>query len=173
MKIGNIEVEFKRADITEEEVDAIVNAANNTLLGGGGVDGAIHRKGGPSILEQCKKHSGCPTGEARITTAGNLPSKYVIHTVGPIYGRSDGMDEKLLYNAYLNSMKLAAEYGLKSISFPSISTGAYGYPIIEAVRVVKKALEEFSREDSPIEKINFVLFSEENLKVYEDHFLGI
>jgi O-acetyl-ADP-ribose deacetylase (regulator of RNase III) len=170
MRIGDININIKMGDITEEKVDAIVNAANNTLLGGGGVDGAIHKKGGPAILEQCKKHSGCPTGEARITTAGNLPCKYVIHTVGPIYGRSDSMDEVLLYNAYTNSLKLAAEYNLKSISFPSISTGAYGYPIDEAVEVVKRAIEDFSRNKSSIREINLILFSNDNLKIYEDYF---
>ena len=170
MKLGKIIVTIKKGDITEERTDAIVNAANNSLLGGGGVDGAIHRKGGPTILEQCKKHSGCPTGEARITTAGNLPCKYVIHTVGPIYGRSDEMDEMLLYNAYSNSLRLADEYGLKSISFPSISTGAYGYPIDEAVKVVGKALEDFSKKDSMLEEINLVLYNDEDFKVYEDYF---
>ncbi len=170
MKIGDIKINIKKGDITEEKVDAIVNAANNTLLGGGGVDGAIHRKGGPSILEQCKKHSGCPTGEARLTTAGDLPSKYVIHTVGPIYGGNHGMDEKLLYNAYFNSLKLADEYELETISFPSISTGAYGYPIDEAVSVVMRAVRNFSEVNSSIKEINFVLFSDENLKVYERNF---
>lgn len=170
MKLGKIHINIKMGDITEERVDGIVNAANNTLLGGGGVDGAIHRKGGPSILEQCKKHSGCPTGESRITTGGNLPCKYVIHTVGPIHGRSDGMAEELLYNAYMNSMKLADEYGLSSLSFPSISTGAYGYPIQDAVTVVWRALEDFSKLDSTLREINFILFSEEDLKVYEDYF---
>ncbi|MCR3956583.1 MAG: macro domain-containing protein [Gudongella sp.] len=170
MKLGKAHINIKKGDITEERVDGIVNAANNTLLGGGGVDGAIHRKGGPSILEQCKKHSGCPTGEARITTAGNLPCKYVIHAVGPVYGRSDGMAEELLYNVYMNSMKLADEYGLNSLSFPSISTGAYGYPIQDAVNVVWRALEDFSRLDSTLKEINLVLFSEEDLKVYEDYF---
>ncbi len=170
MKIGEIDINIKMGDITEEKVDAIVNAANNTLLGGGGVDGAIHKKGGASILEQCKKHSGCPTGEARITTAGNLPSKYVIHAVGPIYGRTDSMDEILLYNAYTNSLKLAAEYNLKSISFPSISTGSYGYPIDAAVAIVKQALENFSKIKSTIMEINLIMFSNDNFKIYEDYF---
>ncbi|WP_422487138.1 O-acetyl-ADP-ribose deacetylase [Gudongella sp. DL1XJH-153] len=170
MRIGDININIKMGDITEEKVDAIVNAANNTLLGGGGVDGAIHKKGGPAILEQCKKHSGCPTGEAKITTAGNLPCKYVIHTVGPMYGRSDSMEEVLLYNAYTNSLKLAAEYNLKSISFPSISTGAYGYPIDEAVEVVKRAIEDFSRNESTIREINLILFSNYNFKIYSDYF---
>lgn len=171
MKIGNILIHIKKGDITEEKVDAIVNAANNTLLGGGGVDGAIHRKGGPSILEQCKKHSGCPTGEARITTAGNLPSKYVIHTVGPIYGRSDNMVEAMLYNAYINSLKIAEQYNLKTISFPSISTGAYGYPIEEAVKIAKKALIDYSKFNSSIKEVNFVLFSTEDFNIYKDAFI--
>ena len=170
MKLGKISITIKQGDITDEKVDAVVNAANNTLLGGGGVDGAIHRKGGPSILEQCKKHSGCSTGEARITTAGNLPCRYVIHAVGPIYSRGDGMAEELLYRAYYNSMKLADEYGLRSISFPSISTGAYGYPVREAVRVVFRALEDYSSLDTKLERINLVLFSEGDLQVYKDYF---
>lgn len=170
MKMGNILVNIKKGDITEEKVDAIVNAANNTLLGGGGVDGAIHKKGGPTILEQCKKHSGCPTGEARITTAGNLPSKYVIHTVGPIYGREDNMEERLLYNAYINSLKTAEEYDLETISFPSISTGAYGYPIKEAVKIAKKAIVDFSEFNSSVKEINFVLFSTNDFNVYENTF---
>lgn len=159
-----------KGDITEEESDAIVNAANNTLLGGGGVDGAIHRKGGRLILDQCKKIGGCPTGEARITTGGDLPSKYVIHTVGPIYGAHGGREGDLLYSAYFNSLKLALDYNLKSLSFPSISTGAYGYPIEEAVKIVIKAIKDFLDSNEGIEEINFILFSDDNLKVYTDYF---
>ncbi len=170
MKIGEINVEIKKGDITEERVDAIVNAANNSLLGGGGVDGAIHRKGGPRILQQCIKHRGCPTGEARLTIGGDLPCKYVIHTVGPIYGTNQGMDERLLFNAYFNSLKLAEEYEIKTISFPSISTGAYSYPIDEAVEVVYKAIVEFSKIRKNIEKINLVLYSDENYQIYKDFF---
>lgn len=157
-------------DITDEKVDAIVNAANNTLLGGGGVDGAIHGKGGRTILDQCKKIGGCPTGEARITTAGNLPAKYVIHTVGPIYGLHVASEEFLLYSAYFNSLKLASEYKLKSISFPSISTGAYGYPVEEGVKVAIKAVKEFLDINEGIEIINFVLYSEKNYEVYLENF---
>ena len=116
-KYKGVALKIIQGDITEIKVDAIVNAANNTLLGGGGVDGAIHRAGGPIILEQCKKIGGCPTGEARITTAGNMPSKYVIHTVGPIYKDGSKGEDKLLYNAYYNSLKLAKEYELKTIAF--------------------------------------------------------
>lgn len=170
LRYKKADIEIKRGDITEQDTDAIVNAANNTLLGGGGVDGAIHRKGGPSILEQCKKIGGCPTGEARITTAGNLPSRYVIHTVGPIFGRHRGMEEKLLYNAYNNSLKLALEYGLKSISFPSISTGAYGYPIDKAVITVMQATRDFLDKHDGIQKIVFVLYSEENFNTYKNQF---
>lgn len=147
---------IKSGDITEEAVDAIVNAANSTLLGGGGVDGAIHRKGGPAILEECKKirattyPDGLPTGDAVITTAGELPSKRVIHTVGPIYGSHNGLEAELLTACYRNSVKLAVESRLNSIAFPSISTGAYGYPKREAAKVVYptvlKLLEEHGIE---------------------------
>lgn len=170
LSYAGTKINITKGDITEEKVDAIVNAANNTLLGGGGVDGAIHRKGGRIILEQCKRIGGCPTGEARITTAGNLPSKYVIHTVGPIYHGGKIVDERLLYNAYYNSLKLASEYNLKTISFPSISTGAYGYPIEEAVVVVAKAVKDFLNDNEVIEKINFILFSDDIYKLYIEYF---
>lgn len=133
---------IKTGDITEEAVDAIVNAANSTLLGGGGVDGAIHRRGGPAILEECRHiratthPDGLPTGEAVITTAGDLPAKHVIHTVGPVYGNHNGREAELLAACYRNSVKLAVENALKTIAFPSISTGVYGYPKLEAARVV-------------------------------------
>lgn len=169
-KYKNTQINVFKGDITEERSDAIVNAANNTLLGGGGVDGAIHRKGGRLILDQCKKIGGCPTGEARITTGGDLPSKYVIHTVGPIYGAHGGREGDLLYSAYFNSLKLALDYNLKSLSFPSISTGAYGYPIEEAVKIVIKAIKDFLDSNEGIEEINFILFSDDNLKVYTDYF---
>jgi O-acetyl-ADP-ribose deacetylase (regulator of RNase III) len=136
-------------DITQQEVDAIVNAANSTLLGGGGVDGAIHRVGGRQILEECRElrrtkyPHGLPAGEAAITTAGNLPSKNVIHTVGPIYGRHGGNEPELLAACYKNSLMLAASHSLSSIAFPSISTGSYGYPKHEAAVVASRAIEEF------------------------------
>lgn len=158
-------------DITEISTDAIVNAANNTLLGGGGVDGAIHKKGGNIILAQCKKIGGCPTGESRITTAGNLKSKYVIHTVGPVY-KERLIDAEFLYNSYFNSLKLALEYNLKTIAFPSISTGAYGYPLDKAIKLVFKAVMEFVNkydEIDGLDEIVFVLHSEEDFKVYIDY----
>lgn len=156
-----------QGDITKMEVDAVVNAANNTLLGGGGVDGAIHRAGGPTILEQCKKIGGCPTGEARITTAGNMPSKYVIHTVGPVYKDGREGEAKLLYNAYYNSMKLAKEYNLKTIAFPAISTGVYNYPKLEAAQIATKAVMDFIDKEDYIEEVYFVLFSEDNYLLYK------
>lgn len=163
---NKINIYISEGDITKEKVDAIVNAANNTLLGGGGVDGAIHRAGGRAILEQCKNIGGCPTGEARITTAGNLEAKYVIHTVGPIYTNGGRDEAKLLYNAYYNSLKLAVDYNLKSISFPSISTGAYGYPIGEAVQIAISVLKDFIMEVNELDEINFILFSKNDYDVY-------
>lgn len=153
-------------DITEQKVDAIVNAANNTLLGGGGVDGAIHKKGGHSILEQCKKHGGCQTGEVKLTTAGNLPCKYVIHAVGPVYKEGNEIVKNSLYNAYHNSLKITLDYDIKSISFPSISTGAYGYPIRDAVVIVLKAIKDFLDNYSNLNEINFILFSQEDYDIY-------
>ena len=164
----NTKIDIIQGDITELKVDAIVNAANNTLLGGGGVDGAIHRAGGPIILEQCKKIGGCPTGEARITTAGNMPSKYVIHTVGPIYRDGKSNEARLLYNAYYNSLKLAKEYNLKNIGFPSISTGVYNYPKKEAREIALKAVMDFINEEDFIEEVYFVLFSLADYNLYRE-----
>lgn len=162
-----VKLNIIQGDITKMKVDAVVNAANNTLLGGGGVDGAIHRAGGPTILEQCKKIGGCPTGEARITTAGNMPSKYVIHTVGPVYKDGREGEAKLLYNAYYNSMKLAKEYNLKTIAFPAISTGVYNYPKLEAAQIATKAVMDFIDKEDYIEEVYFVLFSEDNYLLYK------
>lgn len=158
--------------ITEVKVDAIVNAANNTLLGGGGVDGAIHSSGGPVILEQCKKIGGCPTGEARITTAGNLPSNYVIHTVGPIYVDGKSGEDKLLYNAYYNSLLLAKGYDIRTIAFPSISTGVYNYPIEEAVIVAIKAIMDFIDKEDFITEITFVLFNQYDYELYSKYLIS-
>jgi O-acetyl-ADP-ribose deacetylase len=170
-QVGTSKVRLVKGDITEMATDAIVNAANSTLLGGGGVDGAIHRKGGPKILEECRKirqtqyPDGLPTGKAVITSGGNLKAKKVIHTVGPIwYGGSQG-ESKLLSEAYLNSLSLAVASGLKTVAFPSLSTGAYGYPIEEASRIALKTTKEFLEKEGDLEVV-FVLFSERDLSVY-------
>jgi O-acetyl-ADP-ribose deacetylase (regulator of RNase III) len=154
----------KHGDITQEAVDAIVNAANSTLLGGGGVDGAIHKAGGPAIYEACKKlretelPNGLPTGQAVITTAGDLPAKYVIHAVGPIYGRHDGDEPGLLADCYRNSVRIAIDNDLDTIAFPSISTGVYGYPKHEAAKVVGAVVREILFEKTSVE-IRLVFFS--------------
>ena len=159
-----------QGDITKIPVDAVVNAANATLLGGGGVDGAIHRAGGPRILEECQliraKQGGCKTGEAVITTAGALPAKHVIHTVGPIWG--DGNEEEMLAKAYQNSLQLAVTHQVKSISFPNISTGAYGFPKERAARIAVETAKRFIQENPSIEKVLFVCFDAENLRLYQD-----
>lgn len=152
------------ADITRQKVDAIVNAANSTLLGGGGVDGAIHRGGGPAILAACREirkseyPEGLPTGEAVITTAGDLPAQFVIHTVGPIYGRHGGRESELLASCYLKSLQLAAENSLSSIAFPAISTGAFGYPQHEAAQVSSEVIANFLLTDSQIREVRLVFF---------------
>lgn len=168
-KYKDVTINILQGDITEVKTDAIVNAANNTLLGGGGVDGAIHKVGGEIILEQCKKIGGCPTGEAKITTAGNLPSNYVIHTVGPIYKDGQCGEKDLLYRSYYNSLALAKKYNIKTITFPSISTGAYNYPICEAVEIVIKSIKEFINQEGFIVEINFILFNEKDILIYKEY----
>jgi O-acetyl-ADP-ribose deacetylase len=171
--VGNATLQLVKGDITDAEADAIVNAANSTLLGGGGVDGAIHRKGGPKILEECKRlrakewPDGLPTGNAVITTGGNLKAKHVIHTVGPIWRGGFYDEAKLLRAAYRNSLKLAISNALKSIAFPSISTGAYGYPTEEASNVALACLKDFLEKDDKLERVTFVLFSDRDLGIYE------
>ncbi len=172
-KINSTILSLIKGDITNEETDAIVNAANSRLAGGGGVDGAIHRAGGPKIMEECRKIGSCPTGGAVITTGGNLKAKYVIHTVGPVYRDGKNREAELLSSAYRKSLELAVSKGIKSIAFPSISTGAYGYPIDEAAEIALKTVIDFiqtkvgARHAVPLQIIRFVLFSERDLKVYE------
>ncbi len=159
-------LQLVKGDITREKTEAIVNAANSALAGGAGVDGAIHAAGGPEIMQQCRRIGGCPVGQAVITTGGNLDARYVIHTVGPIY-RGGGENEALLLaGAYRESLKLAAARGIKSISFPAISAGVYGYPKDEAARIALRAIMDYLRADSSLTLVRLVLFSDEVLSVF-------
>lgn len=167
VKIGESVLELVEGDITRQEVDAIVNAANRTLLGGGGVDGAIHRAGGPKILEECRQIGGCPTGEARLTTGGNLKARYVIHTVGPIYRGGGHREAELLASCYRESLKLAFGKGIISVAFPSISTGAYGYPLKEAARIALKTVMDYQVQHPEIKRARFVLFGPAAYDEYE------
>jgi O-acetyl-ADP-ribose deacetylase (regulator of RNase III) len=167
IKINKGILSLVEGDITKQETEAIVNAANKSLRGGGGVDGAIHRAGGPRILDECIKIGGCETGEAVITTGGNLKAQYVIHTVGPIYRDGNHNEPGLLENAYRNSLKRASEQGIKSIAFPSISTGAYKYPLDSAAEIALKTAIMYLKEHTDIELILFVLFGHKTLEVYE------
>jgi len=169
LKIGKTRITFVRGDITKQETDAIVNAANSSLMGGGGVDGAIHRAGGPAILEECKQivaESGrCPTGHAVITTGGNLAAKYVIHTVGPVWHGGAEDEPALLASAYRSSLARATENGLATVSFPSISTGAFGYPVAEAAKVALETVADYVAA-APLDEVRFVLFSESDFDTY-------
>ncbi|MBI2184336.1 MAG: O-acetyl-ADP-ribose deacetylase [Thaumarchaeota archaeon] len=172
--LGQTKISIIQGDITDQETDAVVNAANSSLMGGGGVDGAIHRRGGPKIHEECKKirktewPSGLPTGKAVITTGGKLKARHVIHTVGPVWRGGNHGEPNLLADCYRNSLSLAASKDLKSISFPSISTGAYGYPIEKASRVALKTVTEFLHKESSLREVVFTLFSPYDLKIYEE-----
>ncbi len=166
-----MKIELLKADITEINVDAIVNAANTSLLGGGGVDGAIHRKGGKVILEECiqirNRQGGCKTGEAVITNAGNLPSKFVIHTVGPVWNGDKEEKSKLLADCYENSLNLAVENGIKTIAFPNISTGIYHFPKDKAAEIAINTVKDFDKS-SQIDKVIFVCFDDENYEIYKE-----
>lgn len=170
MIVNATNITLTRGDITEHDVDAIVNAANSSLMGGGGVDGAIHRAGGPAILEECriirKLHGECAPGNAVITTAGNLKAQYVIHTVGPIWRGGTGGEELTLSNAYTNSLQLAVENEVKTIAFPSISTGAYGYPVEMAASTALAAVKNFCQSNPSITEVRFVLFDDRTLQAY-------
>jgi len=166
--IGATRLELVRGDITDQDTDAIVNAANRGLLGGGGVDGAIHRAGGPRIMEECRKIGGCPTGEARITSGGDLEARYVIHAVGPVYNDVVSGEDRLLASAYRDSLRLAVENGLRSVAFPSLSTGAYRYPLRDAACVALETVIEFLKtERHDLELVRFVLFDERGLEEFE------
>ena len=168
VQIGTSRLELLEGDITQQDTEAIVNAANEGLRGGGGVDGAIHRAGGPEILEECRKIGGCPTGEARITTAGRLQAKWVIHTVGPVYHDGKQRESELLASAYRNSLRLASKKGIKTLAFPSISTGAYGYPMAEAARIALRTTIEYLQGHPEITLVRFVLFGAAALRIYDE-----
>src|SRR5947207_14606976 len=164
--INGVTLVLMRGNIVEVQVDAIVNAANSGLRGGGGVDGAIHRAGGPSIMEECRKIGGCPTGEAVVTTAGRLPAKYVFHAVGPVY--SGSLDDNcLLTNAYQSCLNLAEQHQVKSIAFPSLSTGIYGYPLELAAPIALRTIIEYIKKPTCIQQVQMVLFGESAYKVHE------
>lgn len=155
-------------DITRQNVDAIVNAANSSLLGGGGVDGAIHRAAGPRLLEECRKLNGCPTGEAKITGGHNLLAKHVIHTVGPIWRGGNAHEDDLLARCYRNSLALAVQNGLRTIAFPSISTGVYGFPIERASKIALSEVKTFLEKDTTLERVIFVCFGQRDYERYLD-----
>jgi O-acetyl-ADP-ribose deacetylase (regulator of RNase III) len=172
-QVGKAKVRLVMGDITEMTTDAIVNAANSSLMGGGGVDGAIHRKGGPKILAECRKiretewPDGLPAGKAALTSGGNLKARFVIHTVGPVWQGGTQQEPETLANAYENSLRTAVAKGLKSVAFPSISTGAYGYPVADASRTALKTVKAFLEKEDSLAEVVFVLFSDRDLKIYE------
>jgi len=163
-------IKLLQGDITKLEVDAIVNAANSSLMGGGGVDGAIHRAGGPDILAECReivaRQGRCETGCAAITSGGNLPAKFVIHTVGPVWRGGNNNEAQLLGNAYLNSLKLAVKNGVETIAFPNISTGVYGFPKGKASKIAIETVNQFLSENDQIKQVFFVCFDQENYELY-------
>jgi len=165
--VAKSQVETVQGDITEQQTDAIVNAANTTLLGGGGVDGAIHRAGGPAILVECRTLGGCETGDAKITTGGRLKAKFVIHAVGPVYRDGRHGEPELLARAYRRCLEVASQQKLRSVSFPSISTGAYRFPIRAAARVALSTVSDYLQSRPGIDLVRFVLFGREDLAVYE------
>ena len=162
-----MKIEILKTDITKLKVDAIVNAANTSLLGGGGVDGAIHRAAGPQLLEFNKKLGGCKTGEAKLSPGFNLPAKYIIHTVGPVWNGGNQNEEKFLAKCYINSLKLAVENDIKSIAFPAISTGIYGFPSELAAKIATSEVRKFLEKNDSIIKVIFVCFDEDTFKIYK------
>lgn len=166
-KIGKAMIELLQGDITEQDTDSIVNAANRTLLGGGGVDGAIHRAAGPQLLAECRTLAGCETGDAKITRGYNLKARQVIHTVGPIYHSAGKKAPELLTSCYRRSLEVASANNLKSIAFPSISTGAYGYPLEEAAPIALKTVMDYLKNHPDIQLVRFVLFGQDASRAYE------
>ncbi len=170
MKAIKERMEIIEGDITKQRVDAIVNAANTSLLGGGGVDGAIHRAAGPELLEECRKIGGCPTGEVRVTKGYRLPAKWVIHTVGPVWRGGGSNEDELLASCYRNSLQAAKEIGAKTVAFPSISTGVYGFPMDRASEIALKETAKFLENDESIEKVIFVCFGERAFNIHKQTF---
>ena len=164
--LGGATIELVEGDITEQDTESIVNAANRSLLGGGGVDGAIHRAGGPEILKECRKLGGCETGDAKMTPGGKLMARAVIHTVGPVYSGGSRGEAELLASCYRRSLEVASGAGLKSVAFPSISTGAYRYPVDEAARVALGAVSEFLKHKTSLRLVRFVLFGKPTYEAY-------
>lgn len=169
----NDRIEIIKGDITTLTTDAIVNAANSSLLGGGGVDGAIHRAAGPALLAECRQLNGCPAGKAKITGGYNLPAKYVIHTVGPVWRGGDSGESKLLAECYRNSLKLAAEHKIRSIAFPSVSTGVYGYPVELASAIALREIKGFMEDNSTVDRVIVVCFDDETYSVYQKNYREI
>jgi O-acetyl-ADP-ribose deacetylase (regulator of RNase III) len=167
-RINQGTIELLQGDITQQETEAIVNAANSQLMGGAGVDGAIHRAGGPSIMAECRRIGGCPTGQAVITTGGNLKAHHVIHTVGPVYQGGAHGEAELLRSAYHSSLRLAAAKGIRSLSFPAISTGIYSYPLAEAARIALETAVDYLREHTDIERVRFVLFDRRTYNAFAE-----
>lgn len=175
-RVKGATLELIEGDITNQDTDAIVNAANNSLLGGGGVDGAIHRAGGPEILDECRKLNGCDTGDAKITSGGRLKARYVVHTVGPVYRREgSARAAELLANAYRRSLEVAEDHGLSSVAFPSISTGAYGYPLDEAAAVALRTVIEFlsQQRNGGLDLVRFVLYGQRAYETYQRVLAGL
>jgi O-acetyl-ADP-ribose deacetylase (regulator of RNase III) len=174
LTVGSTKLTLERGDITQQDVDAIVNAANSSLMGGGGVDGAIHRAGGPQILEECKayvaSHGRLPTGEAMVTSGGGMKSKFVIHTVGPVWRGGNFLEDELLANAYRNSLRVAAENNVETISFPCISTGMFGFPFERAARIALRTVKQFTQEQGCVKEIRFVTYSRSDSEVYQTLF---
>ena len=170
--VGNNVIELKQGDITLETVDAIVNAANSGLRGGGGVDGAIHRAGGPAIMEECRRIGGCPTGRTVATTAGRLKAKRILHTVGPIWRGGGAGEAELLASCYQTALTLAGELGLDSIAFPSISTGVYSYPLDAAARIALETITRFIENGSQPRLVRMVLFDATTMKAYQEALAG-
>lgn len=166
VQVGQATLELVDGDITQQNTEAIVNAANNSLLGGAGVDGAIHRAAGPALLAECRALGGCETGEAKLTGGCGLKAKYVIHAVGPVYSQAGRKAPELLAGAYRNSLRLASKQGIKTIAFPSISTGAYGYPVAEAARIALDTVTDYLLDHPGIQVVRFVLFGQPTYQAY-------